>query len=181
MGKASPQIRARRLACGAQFSAHLGVVIMRHCGLDDVERVDARALLTCNASAKFEEDRFLDAEVSPQRNVVKGATVSCGRRVVLTQGGVASTDDGVTCMLGSGGSVTSGSLLAALLGASKYEIWAEVHGIYTCDPRYAPEARLIRRMDYREAQALVALGAKPLNPQCIEAAQWACVPIKCET
>ena len=148
---------------------------MRHHGLHDVERVDARALLTSNASTKSEENRFLLAKVSPKRDVATGVAASCGCRVVLTEGGIASTDDGATCVLGNAGGSISGSLFAALLGASKYEIWTDVHGVFTCDPRYVPDARLIGRMDYHQA---IAMGGKTLHPQCIGPAQWANVPME---
>lgn len=81
-------------------------------------------------------------------------------------------------MLGRGGSDTSGSLFAALLGAEKYEIWTDVHGMFTTDPRYVPNARLIKSLDYREAQELAAMGAKVLHPRCIIPAQWGKVPLE---
>jgi bifunctional diaminopimelate decarboxylase / aspartate kinase len=177
--EASPRIQARVLAFGELLSTHLGVCIMRHYGLDSVQRVDARELIVSeSSSAKSEEDRYLQAEVLPRADVDKATSASQGQRVVLTQGFIGSTQDGATCVLGRGGSDTSGSLFAAMLQAVKYEIWTDVHGMFTSDPRYVPDARLIKTLDYREAQELAAMGAKVLHPRCIEPAQFAQIPVE---
>lgn len=177
--EASPRIQARVLAFGELLSTHLGVCIMKHYGLHDVQRVDARELIISeSAAAKSEEDRFLQAEVLPQENLAAATTASQGKRIVLTQGFIGSTQDGATCVLGRGGSDTSGSLFAAMLNARKYEIWTDVHGMFTSDPRYVPDARLIKSLDYREAQELAAMGAKVLHPRCIEPAQFANIPVE---
>ncbi|CAH0481911.1 unnamed protein product [Peronospora belbahrii] len=177
--EASPRIQARVLAFGELLSTHLGWCIMSYYKMVDVERVDARKLLISDAtSAKSEEDRYLQAEVIPRRDLKQAENAANGKRVVLTQGFIASTITGATCVLGRGGSDTSGSLFAALLGALKYEIWTDVHGMFTSDPRYVPDARLIKSLDYREAQELAAMGAKVLHPRCIIPAQWARVPLE---
>uniref|UniRef100_A0AAV1TP53 aspartate kinase n=1 Tax=Peronospora matthiolae TaxID=2874970 RepID=A0AAV1TP53_9STRA len=177
--EASPRIQARVLAFGELLSTHLGRCILIVNGLTDVERVDARELLVSDSSrSKSEEDRYLQAEVHPRRDVDQAETAAMGKRVVLTQGFIASTSTGATCVLGRGGSDTSGSLFAALLGAQKYEIWTDVHGMFTTDPRYVPNARLIKSLDYREAQELAAMGAKVLHPRCIIPAQWGKIPLE---
>ncbi|KAG7400942.1 hypothetical protein PHYBOEH_003853 [Phytophthora boehmeriae] len=177
--EASPRIQARVLAFGELLSTHLGRCIMAHYGLTDVERVDARDLLVSDpASAKSEEDRYLQAEVLPRLDREQAENAASGKKVVLTQGFIASTSTGATCVLGRGGSDTSGSLFAALLGAQKYEIWTDVHGMFTTDPRYVHNARLIKSLDYREAQELAAMGAKVLHPRCIIPAQWGKVPLE---
>ncbi|CAH0486207.1 unnamed protein product [Peronospora farinosa] len=177
--EASPRIQARVYAFGELLSTHLGRCLMAHYGMIDVERVDARTLLISDpTSAKSEEDRYLQAEVNPRRDPEQAEKAANGKRVVLTQGFIASTSTGATCVLGRGGSDTSGSLFAALLGAQKYEIWTDVHGMFTTDPRYVPNARLIKSLDYREAQELAAMGAKVLHPRCIIPAQWGKIPLE---
>ncbi|CEG50356.1 aspartate kinase [Plasmopara halstedii] len=177
--EASPRIQARVLAFGELLSTHLGKCILDHYGLTDVERVDARELLVSdNASAKSEEDKYLQAEVLPRLDREQAEVAANGKRVVLTQGFIASTSTGATCVLGRGGSDTSGSLFASLLGALKYEIWTDVHGMFTTDPRFVPDARLIKNLDYREAQELAAMGAKVLHPRCINPVQWGGIPLE---
>ncbi|HXV77248.1 MAG TPA: bifunctional aspartate kinase/diaminopimelate decarboxylase, partial [Candidatus Polarisedimenticolaceae bacterium] len=96
---------------------------------------------------------------------------------VLTQGFIARTPAGETCLLGRGGSDTSAALFAALLGADELEIWTDVPGMFTADPRRVPVARLIRRMGYREAQELAALGAKVLHPRCLAPLRARSIPL----
>ncbi|KAF0699143.1 Aste57867_10264 [Aphanomyces stellatus] len=185
--EASPRLKARILAFGELLSTHLGLEIMKQAGLGHVVRVDARNLLLSDAptATTSEMDRFLEANVTPSIDTEGRLDAAAdGAVVVLTQGfiaGVATTTGTTTvetCVLGRGGSDTSGALFAALLQATRYEIWTDVHGMYTSDPRYVPHARLLRKLDYREAQELAAMGAKVLHPRCIGPAHWANVPVE---
>ena len=106
-----------------------------------------------------------------------GSSDGGGGRVLVTQGFIARTPDGETCLLGRGGSDTSGALLAALAGAELLEIWTDVPGLFTADPREVPEARLLRRVGYREARELATLGARVLHPPCLEPVARARIPV----
>jgi diaminopimelate decarboxylase/aspartate kinase len=97
---------------------------------------------------------------------------------VLTQGFIARTEAGDTCLLGRGGSDTSAALFAVLLEAAALEIWTDVPGLFTADPRIIPSARLIRAVGYREAQELAALGAKVLHPRCLPPVAAAGIPVR---
>lgn len=177
--EASAGIQARVLAFGELLSTYLGHCVLYHYGLTDVEFVDARTLLVSDPiSAKSDEEKYLQADVHPRLDREAAEIAANDKRVVLTQGFIASTSTGATCVLGRGGSDTSGSLFASLLGALKYEIWTDVHGMFTTDPRFVPHARLIKHLDYREAQELAAMGAKVLHPRCIVPAQWGRVPLE---
>ena len=70
-------------------------------------------------------------------------------------------------MLGRNGSDYSAACLAACLGASVCEIWTDVDGVYTCDPRLVPDARLLPTLSYREAMELSYFGAKVIHPRTI--------------
>ena len=126
-----------------------------------------------------EEDRFLRAEVTPVVARSACEEAARGADVVITQGFIASTaDEGATCLLGRGGSDTSGGLFACMLRAERLEIWTDVHGMFTADPRRVPRARLLRHLSYREAQELAAMGAKVLHPRCLVPAAVALVPVE---
>jgi aspartate kinase len=84
-----------------------------------------------------------------------------------TQGFVAKNHKGESCLLGRGGSDTSGSLLAAMVAAHHLEIWTDVYGMFSGDPRRMPHARLIQRLSSREALELATSGAKVLHLLCI--------------
>jgi diaminopimelate decarboxylase/aspartate kinase len=97
---------------------------------------------------------------------------------VLVQGFIGSTPKGDVCLLGRGGSDTSGALFAALVGAKRYEIWTDVHGLFTSDPRFVEGTRLIKSTNYRTAQELATLGAKVLHERCLVPAAWGNIPVE---
>ncbi|EQC50515.1 lysine-sensitive aspartokinase 3 [Bacteriovorax sp. DB6_IX] len=87
-----------------------------------------------------------------------------GNTVFVTQGFIGSTSDEMTTTLGRGGSDYSAALLAEGLGADILQIWTDVAGIATTDPRIVPEARLLGEITYSEAAELATFGAKILHP-----------------
>ena len=80
--------------------------------------------------------------------------------MTITQGFIARSREGDTVLLGRGGSDTSAAIIAARLGAKRCEIWTDVPGVYTANPRETPEARLITRLDYDEAQGVASVQAQ---------------------
>jgi len=78
---------------------------------------------------------------------------------------------------GRGGSDTSAAYLAARLQACALEIWTDVPGIFSADPRVVPEARLLKRLSYSEAQELASMGARVLHPPSIQPARRHGIPI----
>ena len=89
------------------------------------------------------------------------------RKVVLTQGFIAANAAGDTVLLGRGGSDTSAAYFAAKLRAARLEIWTDVPGLFSANPRAVPTARLLRELHYDEAQEIASNGAKVLHPRCI--------------
>lgn len=87
--------------------------------------------------------------------------------VALAQGFIASNEQGETVLLGRGGSDTAAAYFAAKLGAIRCEIWTDVPGVYTGNPHEIPQSRLLRSLDYDEAQEIASMGAKVLHPYCI--------------
>ncbi len=87
--------------------------------------------------------------------------------VIITQGFIASNLAGQTVLLGRGGSDTSGAYFAAKLAAARLEIWTDVPGLFSANPRAVPTARLLRSLHYDEAQEIASNGAKVLHPRCI--------------
>ncbi len=94
-------------------------------------------------------------------------------KVVVVAGfqGVSSTEELEITTLGRGGSDTSAVAIAAALGAEKCEIYTDVPGILTTDPRLVPEARLMERITCDEMLELASLGAKVLHPRAVEIAR----------
>lgn len=98
-------------------------------------------------------------------------------RIVVTQGYIGATADGATTTLGRGGSDYSASLFGAALGAREVQIWTDVLGVLTADPRRVPEASPISELSFREAAELAAFGAKVLHPATIQPAVEANIPV----
>lgn len=89
--------------------------------------------------------------------------IECGKMPVLG-GFIASTSDGVPTTLGRGGSDFSAAIVAAALCASRVEIWTDVDGVMTADPKLCPQARVIHKLTFDEAAELANSGAKVLPP-----------------
>lgn len=100
-----------------------------------------------------------------------------GNKVYVTQGFIGSTEDGMTTTLGRGGSDYSASLIAEGIKADILQIWTDVAGIATTDPRIVPEARLLNEITYSEAAELATFGAKILHPTTLTPALRANVQV----
>ena len=98
-------------------------------------------------------------------------------RMLITQGFISQHADGGTAILGRGGSDTSAAYFGALLGASRVEIWTDVPGMFSANPKDVPDARLLTRLDYYEAQEIATTGAKVLHPRSIKPCRDAGVPM----
>ena len=85
-------------------------------------------------------------------------------RIPVTQGFIGATADGAATTLGRGGSDFTAALLGEALPASRVEIWTDVSGLMTADPRIVPGARTLRAASYEEAAELATFGARVLHP-----------------
>lgn len=98
-------------------------------------------------------------------------------RLLITQGFISRHQDGGTAILGRGGSDTSAAYFGALLGAQRVEIWTDVPGMFSANPREVPDARLLTRLDYYEAQEIATTGAKVLHPRALRPCRNSGVPM----
>lgn len=166
-GQADLSWQADLLALGELMSSSLGVHFFQHLGLD-AEWLDAREWLRAvelpNASA-WAARLSVNCECEP--SPVMQAALLRRAPVLITQGFIASDRQGATCVLGRGGSDTSAAYFGALLQAQRVEIWTDVAGMFSANPRQVPSARLLRRLDYEEAQEIATTGAKVLHPRCL--------------
>jgi aspartate kinase len=98
-------------------------------------------------------------------------------KIVVCQGFIGSTAQGVTTTLGRGGSDYSATIIGAALGAEAVEIWTDVSGILTTDPRLIPNAATIPKMSYAGAAELAYFGAKVMHPASIQPAVEKGIPV----
>lgn len=97
--------------------------------------------------------------------------------LVITQGFIGQEQQGRTTTLGRGGSDYTAALLAEALNASRVDIWTDVPGIYTTDPRIVPQARRIDEITFAEAAEMATFGAKVLHPATLLPAVRRNIPV----
>ena len=173
--------QAEVLAQGELLSSTLGAAYLRASGLD-VGWCDARDWLEAtplpNASAwaqrLFVNCRYRDGDCDP---AFAARFASQTPRILISQGFIARHPDGGTAILGRGGSDTSAAYFGALLKAQRVEIWTDVPGMFSANPRDVPDARLLARLDYAEAQEIATTGAKVLHPRSIAPCRDTDVPM----
>jgi len=171
-----PEWKAALLATGEWLSTRLGAQFLQQSL--DVDWVDARDVLEVLPEPDRSPARqWLSATCQPERNSSLSGRWMELKPVLVTQGFVARTGQGKTALLGRGGSDTSAALLAGRLGAERLEIWTDVPGLFSADPRQIPQARLLREVDYAEALEMAASGARVIQPRCIRAASVTGTPI----
>ena len=154
------------------------------------ERISMALLAMAIANLGFEAQSFTGSQAGVITNSVHGRAriidVAPGRiRSALDAGYIAivagfqgvSQDTKDITTLGRGGSDTTAVALAAALGASVCEIYTDVDGVFTADPRLVPNARRVARISYEEMLEMAASGAKVLMLRCVEYARRYHVPV----
>ena len=149
------------------FAQYLSVL-----GLE-AQPVDAREIIVTT-----EESDFLRVDFDETRKRChKLADMSKSGVVPVVTGFICSTPSGVTTTLGRGGSDYSASIIGSCLKAAEIQIWTDVNGVMTADPRIVPGARVLERVSYKEAAEMSYFGAKVLHPQTIMPAVDEDIPI----
>ncbi len=98
--------------------------------------------------------------------------------IYITQGFICRDSSGAVSTLSRGGSDYTATLLGEALGAESVQIWTDVDGVYTADPRRVQTARRIPKMSYAQADTAARRGAKILHPDCIRPAERAAFPVQ---
>ncbi len=166
------ELSPRSLDAIAAFGERLSTLVFA--AWSGSARVDARQVLLTDAT---------HGEAQPQTEGIRTRAEAVIRpllgpgRAVITQGYIDATEDGLTTTLGRGGSDYSAALFGAALGATEVQIWTDVEGVLTCDPRVVPEAQPIAELSFAEAAELAAFGAKVLHPATIQPAVEADIPV----
>jgi len=173
LGHLTPRSLDAIAAVGEQLSSTLVVPAFRARGID-AELVDARSVVITDDSftaAEPRADRIADAAREHVLPLLRSG------RVPVLGGFIGATEGGVTTTLGRGGSDYSASLIGAALQADAIEIWTDVDGMLTADPRVVAGARLIERIRFDEASELASFGAKVLHPNTIAPAVRLGIPV----
>lgn len=178
IGEVSPRVQARIMGMGELMATRLGAAYLQREALP-VTWLDARELLVTNEPpAGNERARYLSASCDFQADPHLQQTLGAIPGVLLTQGFIASTPKGEGVLLGRGGSDTSAAYFAAKLQASALEIWTDVPGMFSANPKVVPGARLLRSLSYAEAQEIASTGGSVLHPRSIAPCRKHGIPLK---
>jgi len=176
-GRGDPASHARIVAYGELLASRLSVAILKSIGVE-VEWLDARTVLVSESNAvRSDLQNYVSATCTHEPDGTLSQRLADINSTVLTQGFIARNPDGETVLLGREGSDTTAAYLAAKLQAIRVEIWTDVPGMFSADPRLVPSARILNSISYEEAQELASTGSKILHPRCISPLRQRAIPL----
>nr|WP_284145101.1 lysine-sensitive aspartokinase 3 [Vibrio alginolyticus] len=170
--QASAKLTDHLVACGELMSTHILTQLMCERGIQAV-RFDIRDVLRTDDNFGRAEPNIEAISTLAQDKLVP----LCQQSVVVTQGFIGSDEAGNITTLGRGGSDYSAALIAESVKAAGLEIWTDVPGIYTTDPRIAPKASPIPEISFSEASEMANFGAKILHPSTLVPALRHDIPV----
>lgn len=169
----TPRISDLVVSFGERISSRIVAAAFRERGMDAVH-VDARDVIITDS--QFQKAVPQDALIEKRAAEKVRPLVDQGK-VPVMGGFIASNEDGITTTLGRGGSDFTGALIGGALSAEAIEIWTDVDGIMTTDPRVCPDALRVKVISFEEAAELAYFGAKVLHPATILPAVKKNIPV----
>jgi aspartate kinase len=173
LGDVSPRSLDAVAAYGERLSSPIVAAAFQKRGIP-ATWVDARKVVVTDGAfgkARPQPDAIADAAREQLLPLVRDG------RVPVLGGYIGATPEGVTTTLGRGGSDYSAALVGAALDVDAIEIWTDVDGMLTADPRVIPAAQLIEHIRFDEAAELASFGAKVLHPSTIAPAVQRSIPV----
>lgn len=159
------------MSFGERLSCRLIAEAVQAAGLD-AEYLDARPIVKTDAAHGAARVNFEKTDANIRR------TIGDSDKTFIVTGFIGSTDDDETTTIGRGGSDYTASILGAALDATEIEIWTDVNGVLTADPRKVKNAFSLERITYEEAMELSHFGAKVVNPPTMMPALRKKIPIR---
>jgi aspartate kinase len=169
-----PLLQDLIVSYGERLSAALLAAVLRQADLP-AQHVDARRCIITNGEHGRAEP--LPAQIT-LRTRAELEPLIAAEKIPVLGGFIGATVDGTTTTLGRGGSDYTAALLGAALAANEVQIWTDVTGVLTADPRLVTQARTIARLSYAEASELAYFGAKVLHPKTIQPAVEQSIPVR---
>lgn len=171
LGEYTARSKDKLMSYGELLSSQLFAYALQHAGAD-AAWVDARSLIRTNSRYG---NAIVDVAVTQQQ--LRSFFQQHQAAISVVPGFIASNPHGITTTLGRGGSDYTAAIIAGALHASVLEIWTDVSGMMTADPRWVPNARIIPSISYQEAMELSHFGAKVLYPPTIQPVVGLNIPI----
>ncbi|HXD74015.1 MAG TPA: lysine-sensitive aspartokinase 3 [Vicinamibacterales bacterium] len=162
------------VAMGEVLSSAIVAAAFQEQGLPAVW-VDSREVLVTDAEHMIAVPDMDATCRKAQRNL---APVTAAQQIPVMGGFIAATKDGVTTTLGRGGSDYSAAIFGACLDVAEIQIWTDVDGMLTADPRIVPSPRVVPHLSFAEASELAYFGAKVLHPATILPAVSKNIPVR---
>lgn len=171
LSEITPRTKDRLASYGEWLSSQIIAEKLRFDQVD-VQWKDARQLITTNSN-------YTQAQVNFQ---VTQATIAAyfgnlQQSLCIVPGFIASNAEGITTTIGRGGSDYTAAIIAAALNADVLEIWTDVSGMMTADPRLAANAKVIEKISYGEAMELSHFGAKVIYPPTLQPVMARNIPV----
>ena len=170
----SPRWMDAIAATGEILSSRIVAAALTSHGLR-AEWIDARRAVITDAEHMTAAPLFPETTSSLMANV--DPPLATGS-IAVVGGFVGATRSGVTTTLGRGGSDYSAAIIGACLGASEIQIWTDVDGMLTADPRIVPDPYVVPHLSFAEASELAYFGAKVLHPATIQPAVARNIPVR---
>ncbi len=167
----SARTKDRMVSYGELLSSQIIAARFKTAGAD-VDWKDSRELITTNSNFG---NAAVDFPVTNKK--VQSFFATHKNKLTIMPGFVASNAEGITSTLGRGGSDYTAAILAAALDAKLVEIWTDVSGMMTADPRLVPNAKVIPHISYQEAMELSHFGAKVIYPPTIQPVMKKSIPV----
>jgi aspartate kinase len=161
-------------AAGEIVSSRLVAAALASHGLEGVW-IDARRAVVTNGEHQAAAPKY--PETTAALMTLANPLLADGKVPVLG-GFVGASDAGVTTTLGRGGSDFSGAIVGACLGATEIQIWTDVDGMLTADPRVVAAPQVVPHLSFAEASELAYFGAKVLHPATIQPAVARNIPVR---
>ncbi len=169
----TPRISDLIVSYGERLSSRMIAAAFCERGID-AAHVDAREVVLTDS--QFQKAIPIDSAIEKRANEKVRPLIDAGR-VPVMGGFIASNEAGITTTLGRGGSDFTGALIGGALAADAIEIWTDVDGIMTSDPRVCPDALRVKVISFEEAAELAYFGAKVLHPATILPAVKKNIPV----
>jgi aspartate kinase len=170
----SPRSRDAVLAAGEVVSSRIVAAALNDHRIPSAW-VDARTVLITDADHTAAAP---DMAETCERARERVAPLSADGTVAVLGGFIGATSAGITSTLGRGGSDYSAAILGACLDADEIQIWTDVDGMLTADPRIVPQPRVVPQLTFAEASELAYFGAKVLHPSTILPAVSKNIPVR---
>lgn len=171
LGELSDRTRDRIVSFGELISSQIVAARLKAAGTDAVWK-DSRELIITDSNHGYAAVDFAVTDDNI-RSYIAGAA----ENLFVLPGFVASNKAGLTTTLGRGGSDYTAAILASALDAKVLEIWTDVSGMMTADPRLVPNAKVLPRISYQEAMELSHFGAKVIYPPTIQPVMSKSIPV----